>query len=262
MIVVVLIALGLILGSFVNAFAWRLHEHKDWVNDRSECPHCHHKLGALDLIPVASWVWLRGKCRYCHHKIPDSPLTELAMPTLFLVSYAWWPQPLHGAGLFAFVLWLVFLVGFVTLALYDFRWFTLPNKLVFPLIGLAVIQAGVLFAVYRTGWQDLAGAAVGAAMVSGLFYALFQISKGTWIGGGDVKLAMALGLLAGGPLQSALLLFVASLAGTLFALPQLLTGKATRKAHVPFGPFLIFGLLIVKLFGAGMVAWYSSLVAL
>jgi len=262
MIVVVLVALGLILGSFVNALAWRLHEHKDWVSDRSECPHCHHKLAPQDLIPVLSWLGLRGKCRYCQHSIPDTPLTELAVPALFVASYYWWPQPLHGAGLFTFVLWLVFVVGFVALALYDFRWFTLPNNMVYPLVGLAIAQAFVLSGVYHTGWQALAGAGAGVVIVSGLFYLLYQVSKGTWIGGGDVKLAIVLGLLAGGPLRSALLLFVASCAGTLFALPQLLTGKASRKAHVPFGPFLILGLFVVKLFGAGMIAWYSSLVAL
>ncbi|HSD55741.1 MAG TPA: prepilin peptidase, partial [Candidatus Saccharimonadales bacterium] len=71
MIPLLLIVLGLILGSFVNALVWRLRKNKDWVNDRSECTHCHHKLGPLDLIPVLSWVMLAGKCSYCHKKIED-----------------------------------------------------------------------------------------------------------------------------------------------------------------------------------------------
>jgi prepilin signal peptidase PulO-like enzyme (type II secretory pathway) len=259
MIVVVLAGLGLILGSFVNALVWRLRNHKDWVNDRSECTHCHHKLAPLDLVPILSWLYLQGKCRYCKRKIDDSPLTELALPVLFVASYIWWPQQLQGAGLFEFVLWLIFLVGFLALAVYDFRWFILPNKMVFPLIGLAVLQVLVLFGLYRTGWHAAAGAIIGAAIIAGTFYALFQLSKGEWIGGGDVKLGVVLGLLAGGPLDSALLMFVASVSGTVFAVPLLLKGK--RKAHVPFGPFLILGLIIVKLFGASLVNWYTGMLA-
>src|SRR2546427_122886 len=103
MIVLLLILLGLVLGSFVNALVWRLHEHKDWVNDRSECVHCHHKLGPLDLIPVVSYLYLRGKCRYCHQRIEDTPLTELALPLAFVTSYLCWPVALQGGeALFQF----------------------------------------------------------------------------------------------------------------------------------------------------------------
>lgn len=258
MILLLLIVLGLVLGSFVNALVWRIHEHKDWVNDRSECAHCHHKLGPLDLIPVFSWLFLKGKCRYCHKKIDDNPLVELTLPILFAISYIFWPFTLEGTGLFQFILWLVFLIGFLALAVYDLRWFLLPNKMVFPLAALAAVQVAVI-TILDKDWHTLLAAVGGTLAISGIFYVLFQASKGTWIGGGDVKLGFVLGPLVGGVLHGFLLLFVASLIGLIFALPMLLKGKASRKTQLPFGPLLIAGLIIVKLFGASVIGWYTGL---
>lgn len=260
MTVFVLIVLGLALGSFVNAFVWRVHKKKDWVSDRSECDNCHHKLGALDLIPVVSWLMLRGKCRYCKKPIKDSPLTELAVPALFVTSYFFWPQPLEGEGLVTFIFWLVFVVGFVALTVFDFRWFLLPNKIVFPLIGLAVLQLAIQFIFYDAAVRDLLGAALGMTIISGVFYILHTASKGTWIGFGDVKLGVILGILAGGPMPAILLLFVASVLGMLFSLRLVVSGKATRKSYVPFGPFLLAGMVVVQLFGADIINWYQDLV--
>lgn len=258
MITVMLIGLGLIFGSFINALVWRLHTGKDWVSGRSECSHCHHVLGPLDLIPVVSWIWLRGKCRYCHKKIDDNPLVELAVPVLFVLSYYCWPSDLVGTNLLQFVLWLVFLVGFVALAVYDLRWYLLPNKMVFPLIALAALQV-LLVAVLDMNWRIIAGAAGGVLVVSGIFYLLFQVSKGAWIGGGDVKLGIALGMLAGGVIEGFLLLFSASVLGMLVSLPLILQGKANRKTQLPFGPLLIAGLIVVKLFGSTVIGWYAGL---
>ena len=259
MIIVMLVCLGLVFGSFVNAFVWRLHEGKDWVKERSECTHCHHELAPKDLIPIVSWLLLRGKCRYCHKKIEDSPLVEIATSILFLGSYFFWPVAFEGAGLFRFVLWLIFLIGLVALTVYDLRWFLLPDKVIFPLAGLAAAQVIVVSILYHGGWHEVLGAFAGVLIISGLFYVIFQISRGTWIGGGDVKLGLILGALAGSPINAVLLLFIASCSGMVASLPLLLTGKATRKTQLPFGPFLIFGLVVVQLFGSAIATWYSSL---
>ncbi len=258
--VLLLIVAGLLFGSFVNALVWRLHQKKNWVTDRSECPLCHHKLGPLDLVPFFSWFFLGGKCRYCHKPIPDSPLVELALPALFVLSYLFWPQPFYGEGLYAFIFWLVFLIGFTALAVYDFKWFLLPDVIVFPLIGLAVLQILGRMVFYGHSWRDLAGSLIGAAVISGLFYAIYALSKGKWIGFGDVKLAIVLGLLAGGALPAVLVLFVASMVGTLLSLPLVLAGKANRKSHLPFGPMLIAGVVVVVLFGQTIIRWYADLV--
>src|SRR4029079_16791155 len=98
MILFLLVVFGLVFGSFINALVWRLHAGRDWVKERSECTHCHHPLAPKDLVPVISWLWLRGRCRYCHKPIDDSPLVELAVPFLFVLSYCFWPMPLAGVG--------------------------------------------------------------------------------------------------------------------------------------------------------------------
>lgn len=258
MILLLLVVLGLVLGSFVNALVWRLHEGRDWVGGRSECSKCHHVLGPLDLIPVVSWLALRGRCRYCHKQIEDNPLVELSLPVLFVLSYLFWPLPFVGSGLTQFVFWIVFLVGFLALSVYDLRWFILPDKVVFTLAGLAAVQV-VIVALQERDWRIVTGALLGVTVISGIFYVLFQLSKGTWIGGGDVKLGLALGMLAGGLLEAFLVLFMASILGMLIALPLILRGKANRKTQLPFGPLLIAGLIVTELFGMGIIDWYSGL---
>ena len=258
MIVLLLVLGGLVFGSFVNALVWRLHEGRDWVKERSECTHCHHELAPQDLVPVLSWLYLRGKCRYCHRPIQDSPLVELALPAAWLISYLYWPGPLQGLGLFAFIVWLIFLIGFLALAVYDLKWLLLPDVIVWPLVVLAFVQlaAGPVF--FGGAWAAVADGLLGACTMSGLFLLIYLISKGNWIGFGDVKLALALGALAGGILPALLVLFVASLLGSFVALVLALQGKAGRKTQLPFGPLLIAGTVVVVLFGQRLIDWYSG----
>ena len=274
MIWLVLIVVGLCFGSFVNALVWRLRQQEltskkspvasrqskktySILRGRSMCPDCHHQLAAQDLVPLASWLYLRGKCRYCGKPISwQYPLVELLTAVLFVISYAWWPYALHGLGLYYFIFWLVFVIGFIALAVYDLRWLLLPNRLVFPLLILGVLEVAGSFVFYGSGWQKLAGAVWGILIASGIFYVIFQLSRGEWIGGGDVKLGVVIGLLLGGPLMSLLMLFVASCLGTLAGLPMLLSGK--RNVRLPFGPFLLAATVVVMLFGTSIISWYRS----
>ena len=273
--VIVFGLLGLVFGSFVNALVWRLHEQDELQSKksaknskadlqklsiwrgRSMCAHCHHQLAAKDLVPVASWLWLRGKCRYCGHKIEDSPVIELATALLFMISYLFWPTDLHGLGLMQFCFWLAFLVGFVALAVYDLKWFLLPDRVMFPLIGLASVEVLATLFFFHGGWQVLWASVWGVLIASGLFFVLYQVSRGEWIGGGDVKLGVVLGILVGGPMRSLLLLFVASLLGTLVSLPLLATGKANKRTLIPFGPFLLAAAVIVVLFSSHFINWIN-----
>ena len=232
------------------------------MTGRSMCTHCGHQLAVIDLVPVLSYVWLRGKCRYCHKPIEDTPIAEILVPVLFGLSYLWWPYGFNtvwSMGSVLFYIWLVFLVGFVVLALYDLRWFILPDKVIFPLIGLAALELAAMVLVFDGGWAVLLDAAWGVLCLAGLFWFLYVISRGKWIGFGDVKLAIILGILVGGPLDAILVLFIASLLGSVIALPMLIQGKATAKTRLPFGPLLLAGTVAVMLFGGYMTAWYSNL---
>ncbi len=271
MLIAVLIVLGLCLGSFVNALVWRLHQQNKTikskgtnakslsiVNGRSICPNCSHELAAKDLIPLVSWLILQGKCRYCHKPISiQYPAVELTTTLLFLVSYIYWPFAFDNKGTTLFIFWLAFLVGLTALAVYDIKWYLLPNKIVYFFIGLGVIQALLLILAFNGGLKEIGQIILSFLIGSGLFYALFQISNGKWIGGGDVKLGMLLGLILADPSLSLLMIFIASLVGTAVSLPLLAVNRVKKDSRVPFGPFLIAGTIITRLFGAALIAWYK-----
>ena len=265
MIILFLAVFGLIFGSFVNALVYRLHEQAaladkrskeaqarraqlSMLHGRSMCSHCGHTLASKDLVPVFSWLWLRGRCRYCRAKINDSPLVELALPVLFVLSYIYWPQPVRGGEWLVLAFWLLFLVGALALAVYDARWSLLPDKLIYPLYGVALAQVITTVFVRHDDYLMLSSV-IGAVILGGLFFSLYRVSHEAWLGGGDVKLVPILGLLAGGVLKVALLLLIASLLGTLWSLPALAKNGGNLKLKIPFGPFLLVATLVIVLFG-------------
>lgn len=271
MIAGILILLGLCLGSFVNALVWRLHKQErassteqraqySISKGRSMCVHCRHELAWHDLLPVVSWLSLGGKCRYCHKPISwQYPVVELATACLFVFSYLFWPYTLHSSySLLLFVFWLVFLAGFMALIVYDLRWMLLPDRIVRPLQAIAAAYVLIQAVAPGGGWHTLQGAALGVVFSAGVFYLLYQVSGGRWIGGGDVKLAVVLGLLLASPMRALLMIFIASLLGSLVSVPLLLRGKVRHTTRLPFGPLLIIATMLVYLFGTAMIGWYEK----
>lgn len=270
MIVLTLIVLGLAFGSFINALVWRLHEQSkikskqlkikkySILKGRSMCPHCHSSLATGDLIPVLSWLWLGGKCRYCHKPISAQyPLVELITTLLFIFSYVYWPFIFNSKGTTLFIFWLFFLTGMIALAVYDLKWYLLPDKIIKPLILLGLAQTGVILYIANSPTRQLANLLLSIMIGGGIFYLIFQISAGKWIGGGDVKLGALLGLILADGNLIFLAIFMASLLGTIVSLPLLVTGKFKRTSKIPFGPFLIAGAFIARLSGVSLIAWYK-----
>ncbi len=266
MMILILFILGLCFGSFAGATVWRVHEQEkrkisnkklSILHGRSMCETCKHELSASDLVPLLSWLSLGGKCRYCKAKISSqAPLIEVLMVLLFVGSYIYWPGDFNLLGIVQFGFWVTFLVFFVILAIYDLRWMELPNRLVYPLILLATVYV-LLISAISSSLDPITAGFWGVFVSSGLFYALFQISGGKWIGGGDVKIGIAIGLIIGGPLQSILMLFIASLLGSIVSIPLLIMGSGRQK-KIPFGPFLILSTIIVYLFGVSITDWYQT----
>jgi prepilin signal peptidase PulO-like enzyme (type II secretory pathway) len=229
MLAVVAGLLGLIFGSAINAMVWRLYVGRSWTRGRSECPECGHKLAVKDLVPVVSWVMLRGKCRYCKKPIKDHPAVELVTALAFALSaYVLAPSLVGGVtGAMEWVrlgLWLVMLVMLIVLAVYDLRWLLLPDKVMVPLILVALVYAGAMaglsqWAGQAEAWRVLVGALLAGVAVGGAFYALVLFSKGRAMGGGDIKLR-------------------------------------GRKDQIPFGPFLVGGTVVAFLFGRILIDWY------
>ena len=292
MIIVALILLGLCLGSFVNALVWRLRRQEEIgdqiqaletkkssptvktklqnlratsgdfsiMTGRSMCTDCRHTLAWYDLVPVLSWASTRGRCRYCRKPISAQyPLVELLTAGLFLLSYFYWPVPISGAQVAVFAVWLLLVVGFMALFVYDLRWLILPNKIVFPLTGLAAVQAAIIIGTSTRPLHTAANTFMAVVVGGGIFFLLYQISGGEWIGGGDVKLGWLFGLVVATPLRSLMVIFIAALLGTAAALPGLIRKRLKTTSIIPFGPFLIAGIVLVELFGASIMAWYLKL---
>lgn len=270
MIPFILFVFGVCFGSFVNAYVWRTHmamkksaqkNRKQYsiLQGRSMCPDCKHTLAARDLIPVVSWLLQGGTCRYCHKQISKQyPLVEILTGVLFVWSYLAWPGAFSVIGWAGFGIWLALVVQLVALAAYDLKWMLLPNRMVAVAGVLSVALLATRLAAAHSV-DPLLDALWGALIAGGLFYVLFQISAGRWIGGGDVKLGAVLGIIVGGPMNAILLLFMASFAGTLVTLPLLMTGKAKRTSKLPFGPFLIMGAYLTVLYGQRLVDWYNTI---
>ena len=261
--------MGLAFGSFINAYVWRSYQsqkkkNKDKLsvwNGRSICPECRHTLSAIDLIPIVSWIMLGGKCRYCKKPISiQYPLVELSTTLLFILSYVYWPLNFTNEGITLFVFWLIFLVGFMMLMIYDFRWRLLPNRIVMPLVFLAIVQLVVQLIFFNAGLSLLLSAFWGILFSAGLFYGIFIISNGAWIGGGDVKLAIALGILLGGPMKVLLMIFLASFVGSIISITLIATKKLKQNSLIPFGPLLILSTIVCYLFGTGIINWYKNFI--
>jgi prepilin signal peptidase PulO-like enzyme (type II secretory pathway) len=288
-ICVALAVFGLALGSFAGATVWRLrakqlvqdkdegeeYDKKEYKallpltkstvsNDRSRCLHCGHTLNWYDLIPLVSWVSTGGKCRYCHTRIGNfEPLIELGVAVFFIASYLLWPYPLGTTLEIAHLaLWLLAGVMLAILFAYDLKWFLLPNKIVFPLIAVGVLVAGVVVGTSPDIMHAFINLAFAVLILSGLYLAIWVISKGKWIGFGDVKLGLALALLLADYKLAVVALFAANLIGCLIVIPGMIRGKVTRATHVPFGPLLILGFVIAGLAGQHIIDAYMHLLFL
>lgn len=285
-VVIGLAVLGLAMGSFAGASMWRLRarqlvedkadgekiDKKEFkmleplskvrlATDRSQCLHCGHRLKWYDLLPLFSWIATGGKCRYCHEKIGRfEPLIELGVGAFFVTSYLLWPEMIQTVPQMAyFILWLVSGVLLAILFAYDLKWSILPNRAMFPLIAVAAVAAAFNVFSSLDPVNSLINLAIAVFLLSGLYLILWIISKGQWIGFGDVKLGLALGLLLGDWKLAFIALFAANLIGCLIVIPGMMSGKLTRKTRVPFGPLLILGALVAAWWGTSILAWYFSI---
>ncbi len=187
---------GLLIGSAINAIVWRLYAGKSWTRGRSMCPDCKHVLATKDLVPVFSWLFLKGQCRYCRKKIHwQYPVVEIVTAALFVVSYVFL-LPASVLGWVFFLIWLLFLTLMLIMAVCDLRWLILPNKIMYPLLWLALARL-VVVAFTIQGFQHWLGPLEAALLAGGGFWILASLKQGSLMGGGDVKLAAFMGLLLG-----------------------------------------------------------------
>ena len=221
-------ALGLILGSFLNALLFRYNTGKSVLRGRSRCMHCGHTLVAVDLVPVFSYLYLCGACRYCHSRISwQYPIVEASAAALSVLVYLQNPEPMQFALGLAVWLTLLFIV------VYDLRHQIIPWSASGLLAALALIQ---IFNFQFSIFNLLAGPALAAPLLL-----ISLLSRGRWMGWGDGVLQLGLGWLLG--LTAGLTAFMLAFwAGAVVGILLMLVSKrVTMKSEVPLAPFLIFG---------------------
>lgn len=186
------------------------------------------------------------------------------MALVFVTSYIFWPVSLSQNGQWLlFTTWIISSVGLLALAVYDLKWTLLPNKILYPTFLIAFLgRAGYILFFSSQKSHDLWLWAGSLVVASGIFWVLFTISKGKWIGYGDVRLGLITGTLLADPYKALLMLFFASVLGSLAVLPGLIKGKRTLSSRLPYGPFLIAATALVVFFGDSLIDWYKSLLGL
>lgn len=174
--------LGLLVGGFLNSFAYRLEKSRDFFSP-IHCRHCHHSLIWKDVIPVISWLYFKAKCRYCNGKLtPLYPFVELFMMGYSLLVYLYIPLSIQTV--------LILILGFcaMALSLVDIRSFRLPNNLI-VMLGIS----GLIWCFHEPT-QALVDVSILVLVGAGLKYGFEKTLKIPSLGWGDVKLMAVSGL--------------------------------------------------------------------
>lgn len=248
---IIIILIGLCLGSFATAITHRELNDQSWFalpkkqkgkTHRSACPSCDTTLTALDLVPVLSWLALRGKCRHC--KAPISriyPVTEITSVLLCLGLYT-----VYGFAPLTFLM-LLSVPFLISMTIIDLRQMLLPNRL---LLSLGAIGALKILLLLFSGGGDvyiITNALLGFVLFGGVSWAVKYcaelILKKPALGQGDVKLFAVCGLWLG---AFALADFYI-LSGILGLILGIMWKYTTKSKIFPFGPAIIACLYIMML---------------
>ncbi|MFC1700754.1 prepilin peptidase [Patescibacteria group bacterium] len=226
---------GLCVGSFLNVVINRLELEESIVIGRSHCPKCKIELKWFDLIPLLSFVFLRGKCRYCNKKISwQYPLVELITGLLFLLF-------------FNSIYHLIVICFLIIIFVYDLKHYIIPDQVIYPAIAISFVYAIVNYNNLLYLFLCLSGAV--------FFLLIVLVSKGKWMGLGDVKLAVFMGFVLGW-FNILLALFLSFVFGSIVGIILILFKKKKIKSEIPFGPFLCLATVIVMLYGNQILDWY------
>jgi leader peptidase (prepilin peptidase)/N-methyltransferase len=279
-----LVLFGLVFGSFAGASVWRLRarqldqdkkagekvdsdEYKRLhkltkssfkLNDHSCCLNCSYELKWYDMVPVISWLSLGGKCRQCRKPIGYlEPLIEVGVALFFVASVAFWPYPLsNGLEIARLVLWLAAGVPLAILFAYDAMWSLLDLSVNRILIAIGLFSAILVVINAPDKISTLISVFGSVLILSGLYYAIYKVSQGKWVGGGDPILGLGLALLLADWRLAFIALFAANLIGCLIVIPAMIMKKLKRDSHVPFGPLLIAGFVVAGLAGGYLLNIY------
>ncbi|MCX6808512.1 MAG: prepilin peptidase [Candidatus Berkelbacteria bacterium] len=240
---------GLSIGSFLNVVILRIDNLQSILTERSQCPKCKKIINWYDLIPFLSFMLLKAKCRFCNEKISwQYPIVEVG--TAFLFLFLFLTLGLSWGLVFYVIVFSLLTVLFV----YDLKTETVPEVLVWIALGLAVLGG------WYYGHFGLSSMLLGALIGGGPLALLVYVSKERWMGVGDIKIGLILGVLCGYP-RSVVAMFSAFVIGSVVGIIYLLlTDKKVSqkglKKSLPFAPFIILATLIGITYGDRILHWY------
>lgn len=260
--------LGTAIGSFLSVVVYRLNQKNGGiVLSRSICPSCRKKIKWQHLIPVFSWIFLRGKCAYCGKKISVHYLMlELLTGGLFLAFFLRWNfletipstidpsflnYTINWQVLQSYIFYIIEASLLMAIFFYDLMHKEIPDRLSIPAIVIA-IAGGLLL-----GNPAPLAMLIGGAGICVFFLLQFLLSKGTWIGGGDIRLGLLTGIILGWE-KALIAIILAYFIGAIFSLYLLAQRKVTRKSAIPFGPFIITGIFVALFYGQEILDWYLN----
>ncbi|MBD3311417.1 MAG: prepilin peptidase [Candidatus Magasanikbacteria bacterium] len=244
---IILFVLGASLGSFINAWVWRTHEGISLFKmDRSICPKCRMAIKWYDNIPILSYVLLKGSCRKCSKKISfHYPLVELAGALLFVLAYYANAEMIS----LKFILDLFILLVLLFIFVYDFLYQEILDRITLPAIIIIFIASLII------GTNGLYNMIFGLLIGAGFFLAQYFLSKGKWIGGGDIRLGALMGVILG--LHNMLLaLFLAYVIGAIVSFILIGLKKKKITETTPFGTYLTLATVIAMFWGYDILEWY------
>lgn len=276
----ILLAFGLIIGSFINAAAYRI-PHKETLMTRSHCVQCDQQIAWYDNIPVLSYLVLGGKCRHCKVGIsPQYPIVETltglltaGVGALFLFAdhIPLVQNVCEASSVVLLPSLFIILWSSILLTIIDLKHKLLPAKITLwtAILGLSLSLVSIAYAYFAFGVFDYDGlqeslinSIIGAVALALFYFTIIMISP-RGMGLGDVKLSPLIGAVAGayaGISGIIIATFSAFLvAGVIGISMTLLSKKMNRKTKVPFGPFMLLGLWIAIFFSQPITEWYLSL---
>jgi leader peptidase (prepilin peptidase) / N-methyltransferase len=264
---------GITIGSFLNVCIWRMPREESIVSPPSHCPACGHRLGFSELVPLFSFLWLKRRCKSCGVPISWRYFTiELICGLLFVLLFA----ACFPGRMWEFPFYAIFTACLLAIFMIDLEHMIIPDELVIACIAAAVIMAvgeifglGMPFArplmTITIPWTVISfkfpsfiiGAIVGIALFIGIEIFSRLLFKKEGMGGGDMKLALAIGALLG-PATALLSFGFAILLGALFGIVLIVGRLRNRVDYIPFGPFMVVTAFALMLAPRHIWMWVSA----
>ena len=244
---IIIFIFGITIGSFLNVCIYRIPLGESIVTAPSHCMTCGRKLKWYDMVPVFSWLVLGGKCGNCKSKISVKyTIIDVVNGIQYFMICA-----VNGLELSS-VIYCFMASALLVLSIIDWRTYEISFG-----INVFLFVLGIAMTILDRG--NLVEHLIGMICVSGLLGILYLLTGGRAIGGGDIKLMFACGLILGWKLIL-LAFFLGCIIGSVVHIIRMSVKKAGRM--LAMGPYLSAGILLAALWGNAWINWYLSLLGL